>query len=94
MDWFPIPPEKFAHRQGLKPESSIKVQYVTQRLPFPNLIILQLLMFHVAGIQHAPAVGRSIMEMILDGGFETIDLKRMSFDRLITDTPLMEQNIF
>ncbi|XP_021929318.1 FAD-dependent oxidoreductase domain-containing protein 1-like isoform X2 [Zootermopsis nevadensis] len=46
------------------------------------------------GIQHSPAVGRSVMEMILDGDFETIDLKRMSFDRLITDTPLIEQNIF
>jgi hypothetical protein len=34
------------------------------------------------------------MEMILDGGFETIDLKRMGFDRLIVDEPLIEQNIF
>jgi hypothetical protein len=33
------------------------------------------------------------MEMILDGRFETIDLARMSFDRLITDSPLIEQNI-
>ncbi|PNF23904.1 FAD-dependent oxidoreductase domain-containing protein 1 [Cryptotermes secundus] len=45
------------------------------------------------GIQHAPAVGRGVMEMILDGGFETIDLTRMSFDRLIMDRPLIEENI-
>jgi len=45
------------------------------------------------GIQHAPAVGRSVMEMILDGRFVTINLARMSFDRLITDTPLIEENI-
>lgn len=45
------------------------------------------------GIQHAPAVGRSVMEMILDGRFVTINLERMSFDRLITDTPLIEENI-
>jgi FAD-dependent oxidoreductase domain-containing protein 1 len=51
------------------------------------------LYFNVAGIQHAPAVGRSVMEMILDGRFVTIDLERMSFDRLVTDTPLIEENI-
>ncbi|GFG35975.1 hypothetical protein Cfor_03558 [Coptotermes formosanus] len=45
------------------------------------------------GIQHAPAIGRSIMEMILDGRFVTINLARMSFDRLITHSPLIEQNI-
>jgi hypothetical protein len=33
------------------------------------------------------------MEMILDGGFETIDFTRMSFDRFIMDMPLIEQNI-
>jgi hypothetical protein len=48
---------------------------------------------HVAGIQQAPAVGRGIMEMVMDGGFETIDFTRMSFDRLIMDVPLIEQNI-
>ncbi|XP_069691769.1 FAD-dependent oxidoreductase domain-containing protein 1-like isoform X3 [Periplaneta americana] len=46
------------------------------------------------GIQQSPAVGRAVMEMILDGGFETIDLSRMSFDRFITHSPLLERNIF
>lgn len=45
------------------------------------------------GIQQAPAVGRSMMEMILEGGFRTIDLRRMSFDRLLSDKPIFEQNI-
>ena len=51
------------------------------------------IIFHVSGIQQAPAVGRSVMEMILDGGFQTIDLRRMSFDRIVTDMPIFEQNI-
>lgn len=45
------------------------------------------------GIQQAPAVGRAISEMIIDGGFQTIDLSRLSFDRLIIDQPMNEINI-
>lgn len=45
------------------------------------------------GLQQAPAVGRAVMEMILDGGFTTIDLSRMSFDRIITRDQLLEHNI-
>ncbi|KAG8230939.1 hypothetical protein J437_LFUL002972 [Ladona fulva] len=45
------------------------------------------------GLQQAPAVGRAIMELILDGEFKTIDLSRMSFDRIITREKLEEQNI-
>jgi FAD-dependent oxidoreductase domain-containing protein 1 len=28
------------------------------------------------GLQHAPAVGRAVKEMIVDGGFRSIDLSR------------------
>ncbi|XP_046746070.1 FAD-dependent oxidoreductase domain-containing protein 1 [Diprion similis] len=45
------------------------------------------------GIQHAPAVGRAISELIIDGRFETIDLTRLGFDRLITLEPMLEANI-
>jgi hypothetical protein len=34
-----------------------------------------------------------MMEMIMDGGFVTIDFTRMSFDRFIMNAPLIEQNI-
>ncbi|XP_067001498.2 FAD-dependent oxidoreductase domain-containing protein 1 isoform X2 [Anabrus simplex] len=46
------------------------------------------------GFQQSPAVGRAVMEMILDGGFETIDLTRLGFDRLITNERMLEQNIW
>lgn len=45
------------------------------------------------GIQQAPAVGRAIMELIVDGRFVDIDLKRFGFDRIITNRPVFEQNI-
>lgn len=45
------------------------------------------------GIQQAPAVGRAISELIIDGRYKTIDLTRLSFNRLILNQPLMEKNI-
>lgn len=45
------------------------------------------------GIQQAPAVGRAISEMILDGEFTTIDLTRLGFDRLMVREQMLEQNI-
>ncbi|KAG5889634.1 hypothetical protein JTB14_028914 [Gonioctena quinquepunctata] len=46
------------------------------------------------GIQQSPAVGRAISELILDGGFQTIDLTRLGFDRLIRQPAITnEQNI-
>lgn len=46
------------------------------------------------GIQHSPAVGRAIMELIVDKKYETIDLTRLQFDRFISDRYLLESNIF
>ncbi|CAH0557727.1 unnamed protein product [Brassicogethes aeneus] len=46
------------------------------------------------GIQQAPAVGRAVAELILDGRFQTIDLSRFSFDRLIVDKPMFEIGIY
>lgn len=42
------------------------------------------------GIQQSPAVGRAVAEMILDGGFQTIDLTRFGFNRLLLDKPMYE----
>ncbi|XP_034667800.1 FAD-dependent oxidoreductase domain-containing protein 1 [Drosophila subobscura] len=44
------------------------------------------------GIQQSVAVGRAICELIMDGQFRTIDLSRLSFDRLIVDRPMYELN--
>ncbi|HJS12200.1 FAD-dependent oxidoreductase [Sphingopyxis sp.] len=34
------------------------------------------------GLQHAPAAGRGLAELMLDGGYRTIDLRPLGFDRL------------
>ncbi|EDW37252.1 GL25633 [Drosophila persimilis] len=44
------------------------------------------------GIQQSVAVGRAVSELIMDGQFRTIDLSRLSFDRLIVDRPMYELN--
>jgi len=45
------------------------------------------------GIQQGPAVGRAVAELILDGGYETIDLTRFGFERVIEKRKVLERNI-
>ena len=45
------------------------------------------------GLQHGPAVGRAIKEFIVDTEYNSIDLSRMSFDRVMDNRPLVEENI-
>jgi hypothetical protein len=42
---------------------------------------------------HAPAVGRAIKELILGGGFQTLDLSRMGYQRVIDNTAYREDGI-
>lgn len=55
--------------------------------------------FHIAcgfsghGLQQAPAVGRAMAELLLDGRFMTIDLSRMTYQRVIDGAPLHESGI-
>ncbi|HLW61717.1 MAG TPA: FAD-dependent oxidoreductase [bacterium] len=45
------------------------------------------------GLQHAPGVGRGIAELIVDGGYRTLDLSPLSFDRILARRPLHELNV-
>ena len=45
------------------------------------------------GLQQAPGVGRGMAELLLDGGYQTIDLSAFSYDRVIKNRPIFEQNI-
>ncbi len=45
------------------------------------------------GIQQAPAAGRAVMELLLEGGFVSADLSRFGFRRVIMNEPIYEQNI-
>lgn len=40
------------------------------------------------GTQHGPAVGRALMELLLDDCYHTIDLGKFSFDRLLKSNSL------
>jgi FAD-dependent oxidoreductase domain-containing protein 1 len=45
------------------------------------------------GLMHAPAVGRALAELIVRGRFETIDLSRMGYQRVLDNAPYREQGI-
>ena len=45
------------------------------------------------GLMHAPAVGRALAELIVKGRYETIDLTRLSFQRVLDNAPYREIGI-
>jgi len=45
------------------------------------------------GLMHAPAVGRALAELIVKGRFETIDLARMGYQRVVDNAPYPETGI-
>ena len=57
----------------------------------PNLILCNGFSGH--GLQQAPAAGRAVAELIVDGGFTTIDLACFAFERVLDEEPIFEQNI-
>lgn len=60
---------------------------IIDRCPMvPNFILTAGFSGH--GLMHAPAVGRAIKEMILDGRFRSIDLARLSWRRVLDGRPL------
>ncbi|MBI4183535.1 MAG: FAD-binding oxidoreductase [Proteobacteria bacterium] len=42
------------------------------------------------GLQHGPAIGRALKELLLDGGYRTIDLSRFSYKRILDNRPVYE----
>lgn len=62
---------------------------VIDRFPgAPNFILAAGFSGH--GLQHGPAVGRAVKELVLDGGFRSIDLSRLSFRRVQDGIPLQD----
>ncbi|CAK9027851.1 FAD-dependent oxidoreductase domain-containing protein 1 [Durusdinium trenchii] len=46
------------------------------------------------GLQQAPGVGRAVAELISFGGYRTIDLSILSYDRIQRNEPVFEQGIY
>ncbi|HEX3952318.1 MAG TPA: FAD-dependent oxidoreductase [Stellaceae bacterium] len=53
--------------------------------------------FHIAlgfsghGLMQSPAVGRAMSEMLLHGRYQTLDLSRLGYQRIIDDKPLADE---
>ncbi|MCK7613964.1 NAD(P)/FAD-dependent oxidoreductase [Roseibium sediminicola] len=45
------------------------------------------------GLQQSPAVGRGLAELIATGGYQTLDLSPLAFDRLAANAPIVEKNV-
>uniref|UniRef100_A0A8C3VF13 FAD-dependent oxidoreductase domain-containing protein 1 n=1 Tax=Catharus ustulatus TaxID=91951 RepID=A0A8C3VF13_CATUS len=45
------------------------------------------------GLQHAPAAGRAVAELVIKGQYETLDLRRLGWDRLVAGEPLQEHGV-
>jgi glycine/D-amino acid oxidase-like deaminating enzyme len=45
------------------------------------------------GMQHSPATGRGVSELVADGAFTTLDLSPLGWQRLIEHRPMWEKNI-
>ncbi len=45
------------------------------------------------GLMHSPAVGRALAELVVHGRFETLDLSRMGYQRVIDGVPCRETGI-
>jgi glycine/D-amino acid oxidase-like deaminating enzyme len=45
------------------------------------------------GLMHAPAVGRALAELIVGERYETIDLTRMGYQRVLDNAPYAETGI-
>ncbi|NIX75832.1 NAD(P)/FAD-dependent oxidoreductase [Microvirga terricola] len=45
------------------------------------------------GLQQAPAVGRGLSELIVNGGYRTLDLSELGYERVVANRPLLERNV-
>lgn len=45
------------------------------------------------GLQQSPAVGRAISELLVHGGYRSLDLSRLGYERVLANRPLAEANV-
>ena len=46
------------------------------------------------GLQHSPATGRGVSELILSSGYATLDLSSLSWKRVLENRPIVEKNVW
>jgi FAD-dependent oxidoreductase domain-containing protein 1 len=45
------------------------------------------------GLQHAPAVGRALAELVQHGAYRTLDISALGWQRVLQGRPLRELNV-
>jgi glycine/D-amino acid oxidase-like deaminating enzyme len=45
------------------------------------------------GMQHGPAAGRAVAELIIKGSFQTVDLTRLGYERVVKQEPYPERGV-
>jgi FAD-dependent oxidoreductase domain-containing protein 1 len=58
----------------------------------PNLIIASGFSGH--GVQHGPATGRAVSELIRFGGYQTLDLTPFGYERVRDNRPMLESIVY
>lgn len=58
----------------------------------PNMLVACGFSGH--GLQQSPGVGRACAELIVHGGYQTIDCSSLSYDRIARNEPLFERGIY
>ena len=61
--------------------------------PHPELADFYFAWLSGHGAQQGAAAGRAVSELILHGGFRTLDLTRFGYARIATGRPLLERNV-
>jgi glycine/D-amino acid oxidase-like deaminating enzyme len=58
----------------------------------PNLIVASGFSGH--GVQHGPATGRAVAELIRDGGYQSLDLSPFGYERVRDNRPMPETVVY
>ncbi len=78
---------------GLYDQNELDANMILGRVPGTLENFIMAAGFSGHGLMHAPAVGRAVAELLLDGGFQTLDLGRMGYQRVIDQVPYREDGI-
>jgi FAD-dependent oxidoreductase domain-containing protein 1 len=99
--YWPVLAERIPAFEQIRPGRAWAGHYDMNRLDHNGIVgqAGDLANFYVAtgfsghGLQQAPAVGRGIAELIVHGGYATLDLSDLGYDRIKANRPLLERNV-